>query len=97
MNGILAGMGPKSTGPFVDKVVDQCQKIYGAINDVDFPHMIVQRLSTLINHSTITIWKWPLLKGLADLKKQRLILSPSHVIRHISTLTKLEAKLPFPY
>jgi len=30
MIGILAGMGPKSTGPFVDKVVEQCQKIYGA-------------------------------------------------------------------
>lgn len=26
MIGILAGMGPKSTGPFVDKVVDECQK-----------------------------------------------------------------------
>ncbi len=29
MIGILSGMGPKSTRPFVDKVVDQCQKIYG--------------------------------------------------------------------
>jgi hypothetical protein len=28
MIGILAGMGPKSTGPFVDKVVDECRKIY---------------------------------------------------------------------
>lgn len=46
MNGILAGMGPKSTGPFVDKVVDQCQKIYEAINDVDFPHMMIYSCPT---------------------------------------------------
>ncbi|GAB1529021.1 MULTISPECIES: aspartate/glutamate racemase family protein [Brevibacillus] len=46
MIGILAGMGPKSTGPFVDKVVDQCQKIYGAINDIDFPHMMIYSCPT---------------------------------------------------
>ncbi|CUX92408.1 amino acid racemase [Bacillus velezensis] len=33
--------GQKSTGPFVDKVVDECQKIYGAIHDMDFPHMMI--------------------------------------------------------
>lgn len=41
MIGILAGMGPKSTGPFVDKIVEECQKIYGATNDIDFPHMMI--------------------------------------------------------
>ncbi|KQL54212.1 amino acid racemase [Heyndrickxia shackletonii] len=46
MIGILAGMGPKSTGPFVDKVVDQCQKIYGAVNDIDFPHMMIYSCPT---------------------------------------------------
>ena len=46
MIGILAGMGPKSTGPFVDKVVDECQKIYGAINDIDFPHMMIYSCPT---------------------------------------------------
>ena len=30
MIGILAGMGPKSTAPFVDKVVQLCQQIYEA-------------------------------------------------------------------
>ncbi|WP_156735893.1 aspartate/glutamate racemase family protein [Bacillus velezensis] len=46
MIGILAGMGPKSTGPFVDKVVDECQKIYGAIHDMDFPHMMIYSCPT---------------------------------------------------
>lgn len=46
MIGILAGMGPKSTGPFVDKVVDECQKIYGAINDIDFPHFMIYSCPT---------------------------------------------------
>lgn len=44
--GILAGMGPKSTSPFLDKVIEQCQKQYGAINDIDFPHIIIYSLPT---------------------------------------------------
>jgi len=46
MIGILAGMGPKSTGPFVDTVVEQCQKIYGAKHDMDFPHMMIYSCPT---------------------------------------------------
>ncbi|MHA6529936.1 aspartate/glutamate racemase family protein [Paenibacillus sp. BAC0078] len=46
MIGILAGMGPKSTGPFVDMVVEQCQKIYGAKHDMDFPHMMIYSCPT---------------------------------------------------
>ena len=46
MIGILAGMGPKSTGPFVDTVVVQCQKIYGAKHDMDFPHMMIYSCPT---------------------------------------------------
>lgn len=46
MIGILAGMGPKSTGPFVDNVVKQCQEIYGAKDDMDFPHMMIYSCPT---------------------------------------------------
>ncbi|PGZ97813.1 amino-acid racemase [Bacillus pseudomycoides] len=46
MIGILAGMGPKSTGPFVDNVVAQCQKIYGAKDDMDFPYMMIYSCPT---------------------------------------------------
>ncbi|ATH94176.1 amino acid racemase [Bacillus glycinifermentans] len=46
MIGILAGMGPKSTGPFVDKVVDECQRMYGATYDMDFPHMMIYSCPT---------------------------------------------------
>lgn len=39
--GILAGMGPRSTGPFLDLVVTACQEMYGARHDIDFPKMLV--------------------------------------------------------
>ncbi|TCO68302.1 hypothetical protein [Marinisporobacter balticus] len=37
--GILAGMGPRSTAPFLDLVIDECQLQYGAKYDEEFPHM----------------------------------------------------------
>lgn len=39
--GILAGMGPRSTAPFIDLVVTQCQQQYGAKDDIDFPKMMI--------------------------------------------------------
>lgn len=39
--GILAGMGPRSTAPFIDMVVTQCQQLYGARDDIDFPRMLI--------------------------------------------------------
>lgn len=39
--GILAGMGPRSTAPFVDLVVSECQRQYGARDDIDFPKMMI--------------------------------------------------------
>jgi aspartate racemase len=35
--GILAGMGPHSTAPFLDLVLAECQAQYGARHDIDFP------------------------------------------------------------
>lgn len=46
MIGILAGMGPKSTGPFVDTIIAQCQTTYGAKHDMDFPHMMIYSCPT---------------------------------------------------
>jgi aspartate racemase len=34
-------MGPKSTAPFVDAVVSECQRQYGARFDLDFPPMVI--------------------------------------------------------
>lgn len=39
--GILAGMGPRSTAPFIDLVVTECQTQYGARDDIDFPRMMI--------------------------------------------------------
>lgn len=44
--GILAGMGPKSTAPFIDLVVEECRHAYGARDDMDFPHMLIYSLPT---------------------------------------------------
>ncbi len=44
--GILAGMGPKSTAPFIEKVIAQCQIQYGAKDDIDFPPMMIYSLPT---------------------------------------------------
>lgn len=44
--GILAGMGPRSTTPFLEKVLDQCQIQYNANGDIDYPHIIIYSLPT---------------------------------------------------
>lgn len=46
MIGILAGMGPKSTGPFIDQVVSSFQSMTGAKYDIDFPPMMIYSLPT---------------------------------------------------
>lgn len=46
MIGILAGMGPKSTGPFIDQVVFAFQGMTKAVNDIDFPPMMIYSLPT---------------------------------------------------
>lgn len=43
--GILAGMGPKSTAPFVDQVIEAFQ-LAGAKDDIDFPPMMIYSLPT---------------------------------------------------
>jgi amino-acid racemase len=44
--GILGGMGPKSTGPFIDQVISQFQAITGAKDDIDFPPIMIYSLPT---------------------------------------------------
>lgn len=39
--GLLAGMGVRSTGPFLDLIISECQRQYGAENELDYPPMIV--------------------------------------------------------
>lgn len=39
--GILGGMGPRSTAPFLELVLDACERRYGARDDIDFPLMMV--------------------------------------------------------
>ncbi|HHD7482186.1 TPA: aspartate/glutamate racemase family protein [Klebsiella oxytoca] len=44
--GVLAGMGPRSTAPFIDMLVTDCQVGYGAKYDMDFPEMHIISLPT---------------------------------------------------
>jgi len=39
--GILAGMGPRSTGPFLESVYDECQRQCHAVNDIDYPEIVI--------------------------------------------------------
>jgi aspartate racemase len=42
--GILAGMGPRTTSPFLDEVLELCRRRYGAVWDEDFPDIVVYSL-----------------------------------------------------
>jgi len=44
--GILAGMGPRSTAPFTDLLITECQRQYGAHYDIDFLPMLIYSLPT---------------------------------------------------
>jgi len=44
--GILAGMGPRSTTPFLELVLNECKKQYNAKNDIDYPQMLIYSLPT---------------------------------------------------
>ncbi|WP_019227200.1 aspartate/glutamate racemase family protein [Sedimentibacter sp. B4] len=69
--GILAGMGPRSTAPFIDLVIDECQFQYGAKYDEEFPKMMIYSLPTPfyidrpINHE---LMKKIIIKGLQKLE-----------------------------
>ncbi len=39
-------MGPRSTAPFIDAVIDQCQSLYDAKLDEDFPRIMILSLPT---------------------------------------------------
>ena len=39
--GILAGMGPRSTAPFLELVYDECQRQFGAKYDADYPEIVI--------------------------------------------------------
>jgi aspartate racemase len=69
--GILAGMGPRSTAPFIDLVTDECQFQYGAKYDEEFPKMMIYSLPTPfyidrpINHE---LMKKTIIEGLQKLE-----------------------------
>ncbi len=42
--GVLGGMGPESTALFYQKIVQQCQKLYGAKYDEDYPEIFIYNL-----------------------------------------------------
>lgn len=69
--GILAGMGPRSTAPFIDLVIDECQIQYGAKYDEEFPEMMIYSLPTPfyidrpINHE---LMKKTIIQGLQKLE-----------------------------
>lgn len=69
--GILAGMGPRSTSPFLEMILDQCQIQYGAKYDIDYPQIMIFSLPTpfyvdrQIDH---TFMKSTIIEGLRKLE-----------------------------
>ena len=43
---MLAGMGPRSTAPFIESIIDSCCELYGAKDDIDFPPISIFSLPT---------------------------------------------------
>jgi aspartate racemase len=70
--GILGGMGPRSTTPFLDQVLDECQEQYNAQLDEEFPQIIINSLPTPfyldrpIDHK---LMQETIIKGLKTLEK----------------------------
>ncbi|HEX7151668.1 MAG TPA: aspartate/glutamate racemase family protein [Thermoanaerobaculia bacterium] len=44
--GILAGMGPHSTAPFLELLLAECKRQYGAVEDIDFPPIVIRSQPT---------------------------------------------------
>ena len=70
--GILAGMGPHSTAPFIEMLMTECQRQYGAKDDIDFPKVLIYSLPTPfyadrpVDNATM---ESALLSGLKDLER----------------------------
>jgi aspartate racemase len=46
MIGVLAGMGPYSSAPFLNQILSECERQYGATHDIDFPEILLHSLPT---------------------------------------------------
>ena len=99
MIGILAGMGPKSTGPFINQVVHAFQILSGAKDDIDFPPMMVHSLSTpfyidrSIDHKLMEI---TICEGLKKLEACRVtfIATPCNAAHHYFSILRQCIKIP---
>jgi aspartate racemase len=70
--GILAGMGPRSTTPFLELVLDECQNQYQATLDEEFPEIIIYSLPTpfyLDREIDHRLMQETIVKGLEKLEK----------------------------
>ena len=97
--GILAGMGPRSTSPFLELVLDQCQIQYGAKYDMDYPPIMIYSLPTpfylerQINHEEM---KKTIIEGLKHLEATGVsfIAMPCNTAHIYFDEIKLEINIP---
>ncbi|MDX7999999.1 aspartate racemase [Xenorhabdus sp. Reich] len=98
--GVLAGMGPRSTVPFVDMLVDASQALYGAKYDMDFPKMHILSLPTPFypgQDIDDTQMVQALQSGIADLVRAEvdLIVVPCNLVhRYYSYMEQASAGIP---
>ncbi|WP_340614205.1 aspartate/glutamate racemase family protein [Xenorhabdus thailandensis] len=98
--GVLAGMGPESTAPFIDMLVNVSQYLYGAKFDMDFPKMHIISLPTpfypgqiIDDHKMVQV----LQHGITDLVKAKvnLIAIPCNIAhRYYSEMQNVSAGIP---
>ena len=97
--GILAGMRPRSTAPFINKVIDYSQKLYGARYDPDFPSMLIHSVpvpyysNKPVNHELMLS---SLKRGIEKLVKADVdfLVIPSNYLHHYYEELKTEISKP---
>ncbi len=98
--GVLAGMGPRSTAPFIDMLVSACQSLYGARDDMDFPKMHIISLPTPFypgRDLDDAKMKLALQSGITDLVKAKvkLIVVPCNLAhRYFADMAAVGAGIP---
>ncbi|BBH53345.1 aspartate/glutamate racemase family protein [Fluviispira sanaruensis] len=97
--GILTGHGPRTTAPFLDRIVTFCQNLYGAKLDSDLPHMLIYSLPVPFFPNKAggnEIIKEHLFRGIDRLKNAQIhiLAVPSNYIHHYYDYIKEIINIP---
>lgn len=98
--GILGGMGPKASADFYDLVLEYAHQAYNAIQDTDYPEMIINSIALegfdetgIVNEALV---KQQLLKGLQTLENAHVdcIVMACNTVHIFHSYLQSEIKIP---